>query len=99
MAVYKYWKYFEHRVAMLFGGQRVLDKGRAAPDVAVPTIKSPVYSLECKSMLGLPQWLKDAVLQAERNAYPGSKPIVVLGEKNGMMLVVMEARVWLAAIK
>ena len=87
----KAWKRAERRVADLFGGTRVPITGRArgsAPDVA-----HPLYAIEVKYRKnGLPGWIKDAMSQAKASARGEQWPVVVLVEKGGEMLAVVDPR-------
>lgn len=75
----KTWKSAERTVARLLGGERVPITGRArgsAPDVA-----HDVLSIEVKHWKKFPDWLKDAMNQAEESQKNGQIPAVILHEK------------------
>lgn len=75
----KTWKSAERKIASLLGGQRVPITGRtrgSAPDVAHDTL-----SIEVKHWQRLPNWLHDAMEQAEMSAKDGQLPTVILHEK------------------
>lgn len=69
------WKATERRVARRFGSQRSGPRGQGVPDVITGK-----YSIEVKTRKRLPDWLQDALDQAERNALPDTLPVVVLHE-------------------
>jgi hypothetical protein len=86
----KAWKRAERRVAEMFGGTRVPITGRArgsAPDVA-----HPLYSFEVKyyGSKPIPQYLKDAMSQARASVRGDQWPVVILVEKGGEMLAVVD---------
>ena len=62
-------------VAKLLGGERTGSNGESRRDV-----EHPHWSIEVKHRKVLPQWLHDAMGQAEREAN-GRIPIVILHEK------------------
>ena len=70
------WKHSERMIAKLLGGMRTGSNGESRRDV-----EHPHWSIEVKHRKVLPQWLHDAMGQAEREA-DGRVPIVVLHEKN-----------------
>lgn len=70
---YQRGKALEIAIAKRLGGVRVGLTGRATADVVANQV-----SIECKERRRLPDWLVDAVAQAERNAGPGLTPVVVL---------------------
>jgi len=75
------WKAHERAVAKMVNGQRSGNRGAAAPDVTASWCVA-----ECKQRKLLPQWLKDAMLQAENAAAGYTTPklaLVVLHESNG----------------
>ena len=77
----KTWKAVERKIAELFGTERTGPLGEKHPDAL-----SEAYAIEVKHRSKLPQWLKDAVAQAEENGAlraPHKLPIVVLHEKHG----------------
>lgn len=70
------WKAAERAVAAILGARRVPVTGRArgsAPDAEHPTL-----SIEIKHRKLLPDWLHDAMAQAEASQREGQAPIVVL---------------------
>ena len=69
------WKHCERMIAKLIGGERTGSNGESRRDV-----EHPHWSIEVKHRKVLPQWLHDAMGQAEREA-DGRIPIVVLHEK------------------
>ena len=72
----KDWKKAERRVAELFGGRRVPVSGRTRGDT--PDVVHPTLSIEVKSRKQLPNWLEDAIRQAEASAKDGQLPVAVL---------------------
>lgn len=77
----KLWKSAERKIASLLGGQRVPITGRqrgSAPDIAHPTL-----SLEVKHRESLPDWLMDALEQADM-ANDGEKISTVILHQKGM---------------
>jgi hypothetical protein len=83
-------KGLEKRVAKAVGGQRVSAPYRKGPDVT-----NNWLCIECKARKKLPQWIENALRQAERDAEPRQLPIAVLHEKyrrQGSDLVVMRWR-------
>lgn len=92
------WKAHERATATALGGQRVGNTGRSTADVL-----SDWAAIECKARATVPQWLKDAVGQAEAaaTAYTSPRlPLVVLHEVGGrraedLVIVPMSAfRAW-----
>lgn len=75
----KLWKKVEREVARLLGGQRVPVTGRQRG--SAPDIEHPVFSIEVKHREQLPEWLFDAMRQAEASKKPGQIPLVVLHQK------------------
>lgn len=67
------WKKHERRVARLLGGKRNGATGAATADV-----ESDWLAVECKARKALPQWLENALLQAENAAGDEQLPIAVL---------------------
>jgi hypothetical protein len=63
---------------MLLGTSRLPNSGRGQPDM----VAGPL-AIEHKSRKSLPQWLVEAVRQAERNAGPDQCPLVVLSQAGG----------------
>lgn len=83
------WKDFERWCAKVTGGRRTGNVGLDTADV-----QHDWMAPECKYRAKLPQWLTDAMLQAERNARDGRLPCVWLkqkGDRNWDSLVVMRA--------
>ena len=77
----KTWKEAERQVARRFGTERTGPLGEEWPDAV-----SQAYSIEVKHRRQLPQWLKEAVAQAQENGRlraPHHLPIVVLHEYGG----------------
>ena len=70
------WKHCERMVAKLLGGVRTGNNGDSRRDV-----EHPHWSIEVKHRQKLPNWIHNAMGQAEREA-DGRVPIVVLHEKN-----------------
>lgn len=88
------WKRAERHVARMLGTGRIPNSGHAQPDI----VAGP-FAIEHKCRATLPQWLLDAVLQAERNAGAGQTPLVVLTMPRGrgrqpVRLVVMRFADW-----
>ena len=75
----KRWKSTERKVALYFGGQRVPVTGRQRGDV--PDILHPDLSTEVKDRNKLPDWLFDAMNQAEESQKRDQIPVVVLHQK------------------
>lgn len=75
----KLWKQAERRIAALLGGERVPVTGRQRGDV--PDIEHGTFSVEVKHKQSLPEWLKDAMEQAEEANVGEKLPIVILHEK------------------
>ena len=75
----KLWKQAERRVAALLGGERVPVTGRQRGDA--PDIEHGTFSVEVKHKQSLPDWLKDAMEQAEEAGDGNKLPIVILHEK------------------
>ena len=74
----KHWKAVERAVARRLGGRRVPVTGRARGDA--PDVEHPLLALEVKHRKELPQWLKEAMAQAEAAARDDKLPVVVLHE-------------------
>ncbi len=72
----KDWKACERRIAELLGGKRIPVSGRTRGDC--PDVEHPTLSIECKSRKKLPNWIMDAMKQAEASAKDGRLPVVVL---------------------
>jgi hypothetical protein len=75
----KAWKRNERDIAKFVGGTRVPITGRQRGDV--PDIEHNWLALEAKYRKTLPEWLHDAMRQAEAAARPRQMPVVVLREK------------------
>lgn len=75
----KTWKSAERKIAALLGGERVPITGRSRG--SAPDIQHETLSLEVKHWQKFPEWLKDAMNQAEMSATPDQIPTVVLHEK------------------
>lgn len=85
------WKHAERVIAKLVGGQRIPVSGRSGQ----PDVQHPWLSIEVKHRKILPQWLIQAVGQAERAARPGQLPVAVLhqhGQRYSEALVLMRLR-------
>lgn len=75
----KRWKATERKIAELLGGERVPVTGRQRG--SAPDIQHPFFSIEVKDRQSLPDWILDAMNQADESN-PGDKtPIVVLHQK------------------
>lgn len=75
----KTWKSIERKVASYFGGTRVPVTGRQRGDV--PDILHPDLSIEVKHRQALPNWILEAMEQAEMSRRDGQTAIVVLHPK------------------
>lgn len=75
----KTWKSAERKIASLLGGERVPITGRTRG--SAPDIQHDTLSLEVKHWQKFPEWLKDAMNQAEMSATNDQIPTVVLHEK------------------
>jgi hypothetical protein len=75
----KGWKRSERRIAALLGGRRIPVTGRQRGDV--PDIYHPRLSVEVKSRKKLPDWIEDALQQAEASAGIGQTPMAVLHQR------------------
>lgn len=72
------WKAVERQIATILGGERVPITGRirgSAPDIAHEWL-----SIEVKHRKKLPDWLKDAMDQAQQSNPGGQLPVVILHE-------------------
>lgn len=76
----KVWKNVERRIADILGGQRVPVTGRQRG--SAPDIEHNVYSIEVKHRKTLPEWLHDAMAQANASRRGMQLPIVILHEEN-----------------
>jgi hypothetical protein len=74
------WKEHERRTARVLGGRRVGPAGVEAADVVVGE-DPPWLVVECKHRKRLPQWLKNALEQAQNAAGAGQLGIAVLHER------------------
>ena len=81
----KPWKRAERRVCKLFNATRIPITGRAELDGT-----SPLYGLEVKYRESLPKWMKHAMSQAKAGSTGDQWPVVVLVEKGGYMLAVVD---------
>lgn len=79
----KTWKKVERRFAEYLGGIRVPVTGRQRGDA--PDIEHPTLSIEVKHRQSLPDWILDAMNQAEESN-PGDKMPVVLLHAKGMKM-------------
>ena len=70
----KAWKSLERYIAEYLGGQRDW--------TALEDVTHDLYSVEAKHRKQLPQWLHDAMTQAETNSPDGKVAIVVLHQKH-----------------
>lgn len=75
----KAWKACERRVAKYINGTRVPVSGRTRGDK--PDIDHNFLAVEVKYRKEIPEWLKDAMRQAEAAAMPRQLPCVILVEK------------------
>lgn len=74
----KTWKATERQVAKLLGGVRVPITGRTRG--STPDIDHEWLSLEVKHRKKLPEWIHDAMRQAQASMKPNQLPTVVLHE-------------------
>lgn len=75
----KTWKKIERKVAALLGGERVPVTGRQRG--SAPDVKHDVFSIEVKHRKELPDWLLDAMRQAEASQRGEQIPLVILHQK------------------
>jgi hypothetical protein len=75
----KAWKSAERRIAKYIGGERVPVTGRARG--SAPDIKHNWLCPEVKYRKSIPEWIKDAMRQAEASAMPRQMPCVILVER------------------
>lgn len=75
----KAWKRAERRIAEYIGGERVPITGRQRG--SAPDIEHAWLSVECKYRAKLPEWLHDAMRQADASRKQRQMPIVFLLEK------------------
>lgn len=73
------WKAVERKVAGLLGGRRVPVSGRQRGDS--PDVEHDFYSIEVKHREALPEWIIDAMRQAEASKTGDKMPLVVLHSK------------------
>ena len=86
------WKSTERRLAAMCGGERVPITGRqrgSAPDIAHEWL-----SIEVKDRKSVPEWLKDAMRQAQASKRGEQLPIVILHEKGMRMTDCMVLVKW-----
>lgn len=76
----KTWKNVERRIADILGGERVPVTGRQRG--SAPDISHTIYSIEVKHRKSLPEWLHDAMAQANASRRGMQLPIVILHEEN-----------------
>jgi hypothetical protein len=91
----KLWKKTEREVAKMFGGRRIPVNSTENVKCDVST---PVFSIEVKESDSLPNWLLEAIGQAQANCEIGKTALVVLHPKNSRHdkdLVVIEAKYFL----
>ena len=72
------WKRAEREIAQRVGGKRVPVSGRARGDA--PDVEHPRLAIEVKHRQKLPEWLLDALAQAEKSAILDQIPVVILHE-------------------
>lgn len=72
------WKSVERALASRLGGVRNPISGRQRGDKA--DIEHPTLSLEIKHRKKLPDWIWDALDQAEKSKKNGQTPVVILHE-------------------
>jgi hypothetical protein len=75
----KTWKKAERRIAELLGGVRVPVTGRQRGDA--PDILHERFSIEVKHREALPDWILDAMRQAEASQRGNQIPIAILHQK------------------
>ena len=73
------WKSVERKLASIFGGKREPITGRQRG--STPDVSHEWLSIEVKHREKLPQWLYDALDQAEKSRKDGQIPIVILHQK------------------
>jgi hypothetical protein len=89
----KCWKRAERRIAELLGGRRVPVSGRMRG--TAPDVEHEFLSIEVKTRKSFPDWLEDAMQQAEASAKDGQVAVVVLhqrGQRYRDGLVVMRLK-------
>lgn len=75
----KTWKSAERKIASLLGGQRIPITGRTRG--SAPDVQHDILSIEVKHWQNLPNWLHDAMSQAEASQRGNQLPAVILHEK------------------
>ena len=75
----KTWKAIERRVASFLGGVRVPVSGRQRGHS--PDVEHPLFSIEVKHRQSIPEWLFDAMDQAEQSRRDEQIPLVFLHQK------------------
>lgn len=75
----KTWKKAERKIAGLLGGVRVPVTGRGRGDM--PDVLHDVFSIEIKHREALPDWILDAMRQAEASRRGNQIPIAILHQK------------------
>lgn len=75
----KLWKKIERKVANALGGVRVPVTGRQRG--SAPDIEHDLFSIEVKHRETLPEWLMDAMEQANMSRTGDKLPMVVLHQK------------------
>jgi hypothetical protein len=73
------WKNTERKIAALVGGRRIPVSGRARGDSA--DIEHDTLSIEVKHRRHLPNWLLDAIDQAEKSVRGEQLPVAILHQK------------------
>lgn len=75
----KTWKKVERKIADMLGGKRIPVSGRQRGDA--PDIEHHWLSLEVKHRKQFPNWLHDAMDQAEKSQKDNQLPTVVLHQE------------------
>jgi hypothetical protein len=75
----KLWKSIERKVAAFLGEERVPVSGRQRG--YAPDIRHKVFSIEVKHRQEFPDWMFDALEQAEQSKLDGQIPLVILHQK------------------
>jgi hypothetical protein len=75
----KLWKSWERKIAKYIGGERIPVSGRQRG--YAPDIKHAWLAVEIKQRKKLPEWIADAMRQAEASAIGVQLPVVILAEK------------------
>jgi len=76
----KAWKRTERTLAEILGGRRIPITGRTRGET--PDIDHDRYSVEVKLRKKLPNWIWDAIDQAEKAKTKNKLPVVILHELN-----------------